>query len=62
MESMGHLCARVRYAGRKAAASPAAGYLSIHNAEQKALVESALGLSAKATEISSEASKKAKRA
>jgi 2-oxoglutarate dehydrogenase E1 component len=30
------------YAGRKASASPAVGYVSVHNQQQKALVEDAL--------------------
>ncbi|MFT5163254.1 MAG: 2-oxoglutarate dehydrogenase E1 component, partial [Alteromonadaceae bacterium] len=30
------------YAGRRASASPAVGYLSVHNKEQRALVEDAL--------------------
>ncbi|WP_111978429.1 2-oxoglutarate dehydrogenase E1 component [Algibacillus agarilyticus] len=32
------------YAGREASASPAVGYLAVHNLQQKALVNSALGL------------------
>ncbi len=36
---------RPRYIGRKTAASPAAGYLQIHNREQDALVAEALGIS-----------------
>ena len=32
------------YAGRDYSASPAAGYLSVHNSQQRALVETALGL------------------
>ena len=36
----------LRYAGRTYSASPAAGYLNVHLAEQRALVESALGLDA----------------
>ena len=35
---------RLGYAGRTYSASPAAGYLNLHLAEQRALVESALGL------------------
>lgn len=42
---MGHGCKRSRYVGRRPAASPATGYLSIHNAEQKELLEDALILS-----------------
>lgn len=42
LETIGRTGQRVLYVGRKAAASPAAGYLSIHNAEQQALVEAAL--------------------
>ncbi|MCW8092177.1 2-oxoglutarate dehydrogenase E1 component [Alteromonas sp. ASW11-130] len=34
--------AQLRYAGREAAASPAVGYVSVHNQQQKALVEDAL--------------------
>ncbi|MCW8108557.1 2-oxoglutarate dehydrogenase E1 component [Alteromonas ponticola] len=34
--------AHLRYAGREAAASPAVGYVSVHNQQQKALVEDAL--------------------
>lgn len=41
MESVG-ITSRLRYAGRPEAASPAAGYLKIHEKEQKALVEQAL--------------------
>jgi 2-oxoglutarate dehydrogenase E1 component len=39
---------RVKYAGRKSAASPAAGYLKIHEKEQKALVADALTIPAAA--------------
>lgn len=46
LESIGHKASRVRYVGRKEAASPAAGYLSIHLAEQKALVSEALTVEA----------------
>jgi 2-oxoglutarate dehydrogenase E1 component len=35
---------RPKYAGRPAAASPACGYYKIHNKEQQALVEQALGM------------------
>jgi len=41
MESLGRTD-RLRYAGRPETASPAAGYLSIHQKEQKALVDQAL--------------------
>ena len=34
--------AKLTYAGRAASASPAVGYLSVHNQQQKALVEDAL--------------------
>ena len=44
LESLGR-SDRVRYAGRVEAASPAAGYLKIHDREQKALVSQALTLS-----------------
>lgn len=37
---------RIKYAGRKEAASPAAGYLKIHQREQEALVDEALTLTA----------------
>jgi len=49
LESIGHN-GRLRYVGRPAAASPAAGYYKIHEKEQKALVEDALSL-AKETKI-----------
>ncbi len=38
------------YAGRTSAASPAVGYLSLHNEQQKALVEAALTWDAKASQ------------
>ncbi|MFW0777831.1 MAG: 2-oxoglutarate dehydrogenase E1 component [Rickettsiales bacterium] len=41
MESIGHK-ERLRYIGRPEAASPACGYLKIHEQQQKALVEEAL--------------------
>ena len=41
LESIGRK-ERLRYAGRVAAASPAAGYIKIHEREQKALVDLAL--------------------
>jgi 2-oxoglutarate dehydrogenase E1 component len=47
LESLGR-SDRVRYAGRVEAASPAAGYLKIHEREQKALVEQALSVTANA--------------
>lgn len=34
--------AKLRYAGREASASPAVGYVSVHNQQQKALVDDAL--------------------
>ncbi len=37
-----HQCSRAKYVGRLACASPATGYGSYHNKEQKALVEEAL--------------------
>ncbi len=45
LENMGRNI-RVRYIGRPEAASPAAGYLKIHEKEQKALVEQALTVTA----------------
>jgi 2-oxoglutarate dehydrogenase E1 component len=36
--------AKLTYAGRKASASPAVGYVSVHNQQQKALIEDALTL------------------
>lgn len=36
--------AKLTYAGRKASSSPAVGYLSVHNQQQKALVEEALNI------------------
>lgn len=42
-ELHGNCAKRVRYAGRKAAASPATGSATVHAAEQKAILESALG-------------------
>ena len=38
------------YAGRTSSASPAVGYLALHNEQQKALVEAALSWDAKATQ------------
>lgn len=46
LADLGRLNERVSYAGRPAAASPAAGYLKIHERQQKALVEEALTLEA----------------
>ena len=34
--------AKLTYAGREASSSPAVGYVSVHNQQQKALVEDAL--------------------
>ncbi len=45
LKASGANVARARYAGRKAAASPATGLMKRHNAEQNALVADALGLS-----------------
>ena len=45
LDRAGRLTDRVRYAGRPDAASPAAGYLKIHEREQKALVSEALNVS-----------------
>ena len=45
MESLGRTD-RLRYVGRVEAASPAAGYLKIHEKEQKALVNDALSFGA----------------
>jgi len=42
LDELGRTNLRIRYVGRKEAASPAAGYLSIHQKEQKALVDLAL--------------------
>ena len=44
MQAAGCAQARLDYAGRAAAASPATGSLSRHNSEQAALVNEALGL------------------
>ena len=46
MQAAGCVQARLDYAGRAAAASPATGSLSRHNSEQAALVNEALGLKA----------------
>lgn len=42
LEDLGRADLRIGYAGRKEAASPATGYLKVHNREQKELVETAL--------------------
>ena len=42
MDELGRTMERLGYAGRPEAASPAAGYLKIHEKEQKALVDQAL--------------------
>ena len=44
LASLGRGHERPRYVGRKTAASPAAGYIQIHRAEQEALVHEALTL------------------
>jgi 2-oxoglutarate dehydrogenase E1 component len=44
LEEMGRVGERPRYVGRAMAASPAAGYLKIHNREQEALVAQAFAL------------------
>jgi 2-oxoglutarate dehydrogenase E1 component len=46
LDELGQTDLRIRYAGRPEAASPAAGYLKIHQKEQKALVDEALKLPA----------------
>lgn len=43
LQAVGGKATRPRYVGRDAAASPAAGYLRIHNQEQAALIAEALG-------------------
>ena len=48
MQEAGCAQARLDYAGRAAAASPATGSLLRHNSEQAALVNEALGLKAAA--------------
>jgi 2-oxoglutarate dehydrogenase E1 component len=47
LEEMGRKDVRIGYVGRVEAASPAAGYLKIHQREQKQLLEDALGASEK---------------
>ena len=44
LDELGRQSLRIGYCGRAEAASPAAGYLKIHEKEQKALVEQALGI------------------
>lgn len=44
LAGINHKAPRPRYVGRKAAASPATGYLKVHNAEQAKLVDEALTL------------------
>ncbi len=46
LAELGRRDLRIRYVGRNEAASPAAGYLKIHQKEQKALVDEALTLQA----------------
>jgi len=48
LEEMGRKDARIRYAGRAEAASPAAGYLKIHQREQAQVIDDALGSGEKA--------------
>jgi 2-oxoglutarate dehydrogenase E1 component len=50
MESLGR-ADRLRYIGRAAAASPACGYLKMHEKEQKALVEEAFSFDQKVKKI-----------
>jgi 2-oxoglutarate dehydrogenase E1 component len=47
LESLG-VASRLRYAGRPEAASPAVGYLKVHEQQQKALVEDAITIKAMA--------------
>jgi 2-oxoglutarate dehydrogenase E1 component len=44
LEALGRNAEKIRYIGRREAASPAAGYLKIHSREQAALVEEAVTL------------------
>lgn len=44
LDELGQECCRIKYAGRPEAASPAAGYVSIHNAQQEKLIDEALTL------------------
>jgi 2-oxoglutarate dehydrogenase E1 component len=46
LDELGRSSLRIGYAGRPEAASPAAGYLKIHEREQKALVDQALSIDA----------------
>ena len=46
LEELGRENVRIKYAGRAEAASPATGYLKIHEKQQKQLVEEALTLTA----------------
>jgi 2-oxoglutarate dehydrogenase E1 component len=48
MDGLGRSTERLRYIGRKEAASPAAGYLKLHTREQQALVAEAVTLEATA--------------
>ena len=45
LEDIGRKDVRIKYAGRAEAASPAAGYVKIHNKEQEQLINEALDLS-----------------
>ena len=49
LEGLNRASARIRYIGRKEAASPAAGYSKIHTREQQALIAEAIQLEATAT-------------
>ena len=42
LEELGRDCCKIKYAGRPEAASPAAGYVSIHNRQQDQLIDDAL--------------------
>jgi 2-oxoglutarate dehydrogenase E1 component len=42
LEELGQECCKIKYAGRNEAASPAAGYVSIHNRQQQELIDTAL--------------------
>jgi len=48
---LGRAPARIQYVGRKEAASPAAGYLKIHEREQKALIAEALDVKLEAAAV-----------
>jgi 2-oxoglutarate dehydrogenase E1 component len=52
LDALGKSDIRVRYAGRREAASPAAGYLKIHEKEQKQIIEDALTLESKTDKAS----------